>query len=562
MLRDPYIGNQLANFRIDRLLGRGGMASVYLGWDLHLQRPVAIKVMAEQYRDNPAYVERFLREARSMAAWQHRNIAQVHSAGRDDGVPYFVMEYLHGQDLGQMLRDYASRGLLLPYQEVLRIGRAVADALDYAHERGVVHRDVKPSNVMITKTGRVVLTDFGLAMNVADGTMGEVFGSPQYISPEQARSSALVVPQSDLYSLAVMLYEMLVGRLPFIDPFPATLAIQHINAEPPRPRELNPNLPEPLDAVFQKALHKDPSQRYQSGAELMDAIEAALNGAAEATIPSSAGRLLTDIHARPTEAYLPGGDETPGNPAGVPPALPPPPVAVGGRRLTGWAGGCLVLIVLALAVGIAAYAFRGAWLGFPAAAPPTATPTATFTPTEPAPTEDPAETVPAVVPPTETATATVTPTPTSTATMSPTASPTATETATVTPTPTITPTPQPFRLTIVKHESLGLFVINRSEMEEPEFPLALLQFDSRGETFDGAAWEVEGLAQGECAALWRDRIFEEAPDELECNLVGEPLRLNAPDDYWNRPFDVVFDGEKIETCNPNRGPCEVEIPRD
>ncbi|HZW04949.1 MAG TPA: protein kinase, partial [Anaerolineaceae bacterium] len=357
MLQDPFIGYQLANFRIDRLLGRGGMASVYLGWDLHLQRPVAIKVIAEQYRENPAYVERFLREARAIAAWQHRNIAQVHSAGREDNLPYFVMEYLHGKDLGQVLRDYAAQGLLLPYQEVVRIGRAVANALDYAHERGVIHRDVKPSNVMIGDDGRVVLTDFGLAMNVAEGTMGEVFGSPQHIAPEQARSSASAVPQSDLYALGVMLYEMLVGRLPFLDPFPAALAMQHINAEPPQPTALNPMLPARMDAVLLKALRKNPAERFQSGRELMDAVEAVLGAQAEtafaATAPSRT-RGVAETAARPTEAFPPGNGV-----AGQPPAVPPPPAGTGSRRSLGWAGGCLVLALLAFGVVYAVYAFGG-----------------------------------------------------------------------------------------------------------------------------------------------------------------------------------------------------------
>jgi serine/threonine protein kinase len=203
------IGRQLANYRIERLIGSGGMAQVYYGWDVKLERPVAIKVIDARYRDDPAYAERFVREARAVATWRHENIVQIYYADDEDGLYYFAMEYIDGMDLGRLLAQYADDGEWMAYEDVLLVGRAVASALDYAHQKGVIHRDVKPSNVMVTSKGRVALTDFGLAMDVYRGTLGEAFGSPHYISPEQARSSANAVPQSDLYSLGVMLYEML-----------------------------------------------------------------------------------------------------------------------------------------------------------------------------------------------------------------------------------------------------------------------------------------------------------------------------------------------------------------
>ncbi|RPI23410.1 MAG: serine/threonine protein kinase, partial [Chloroflexota bacterium] len=275
---DSLIGKQLANFRIDRLLGRGGMAKVYQGWDIKLDRPVAIKVIDERYRSEPSYGERFLREARAVAALQHPNIVHIYHAGEQDGLLYFVMKYVRGVDLKQWMKQYRDANKLIPEAEVVRIGRAVAGALDYAHAQGVIHRDVKPSNILVAENGQIILTDFGLAMNVMQETMGDVFGSPQYISPEQARKSSFAVPQSDLYSLGIILYEMLAGRLPFDDPSPATLALQHITAEPPSPRSLNPRLNRVVEAVLLKALSKTPGQRYQTGRELMDALEAALKG--------------------------------------------------------------------------------------------------------------------------------------------------------------------------------------------------------------------------------------------------------------------------------------------
>src|SRR5438270_8558017 len=274
---DPLIGKQLGNFRIDRILGRGGMAAVYYAWDIKLARPVAVKVTDMRHQDEATYAERFINEARSVATWRHPNILQVYSADDQDGLYYFAMEYVPGRDLGVLLAQYRQQGKLLPLPEVMRIGRAVANGLDYAHERGVIHRDVKPGNVMVADDGRVVVMDFGLALNVAQGTIGAAFGSPHYIAPEQARSSAEAVPQSDLYSLGVILYEMLTGRVPFDDPSPLTLAMQHIERQPPPPRQVNPALSMAVEQVLLKALQKAPPARFQTGQALMDALGQALD---------------------------------------------------------------------------------------------------------------------------------------------------------------------------------------------------------------------------------------------------------------------------------------------
>lgn len=285
MTDDPLIGRRLANFEIERPLGRGGMAQVYYGHDVKLRRPVAVKVIDARYRDKPAYAERFVREAQSIATWRQENIIQIYYADDQDGFYYFVMEYIDGDDLAKILADYKANGPHLPYEEVLRIGRAVASALDYAHSKGIIHRDVKPSNVMVAKDKRVVLTDFGLAMDAEMGSQGEVFGSAHYIAPEQARHSGSAVPQSDLYSLGIILYQMLAGRVPFNDPSSTTVAVQHLTMPVPPPREINPDLPPAAEAVLFKALNKDPEDRYQTGRQLIDALEAALLGN-DATIAS------------------------------------------------------------------------------------------------------------------------------------------------------------------------------------------------------------------------------------------------------------------------------------
>lgn len=276
MIDDPLVGRQLANFRVERIIGRGGMAQVYYGVDVKLKRPVAIKVIDIRYRSNPSYAQRFVREAQTVATWRHENIIQIYYADDDGQLYYFVMEYIDGIDLGKLMSQHSNRGELIPCEEVLRIGRAVADALDYAHQRGVIHRDVKPANVLIANDGRVVLTDFGLVLDIEQGSRGEVFGSSHYIAPEQARRSTDAVPQSDLYALGVILYEMLTGKVPFDDPSPTTVALQHLTLEPPPPREINPNLGAQIEAVLLKALSKSPHKRYQTARALMDTLEKAI----------------------------------------------------------------------------------------------------------------------------------------------------------------------------------------------------------------------------------------------------------------------------------------------
>jgi serine/threonine protein kinase len=194
---DPLIGQTIANYRFERVLGRGGMAQVYYGRDVSLQRPVAIKVIDARFRNDPAYATRFVKEAQAVATWRHENVVQIHYADNQAGLYFFVMEYIDGLDLEQLLKQYRSDGELMPYDDVVHIGKAVASALDYAHQKGVIHRDVKPANVMIATDQRVVLMDFGLAMDTAQGSIGEVFGTPHYIAPEQARNSGDAVPQTN-----------------------------------------------------------------------------------------------------------------------------------------------------------------------------------------------------------------------------------------------------------------------------------------------------------------------------------------------------------------------------
>ncbi len=277
-MSDPLIGARLGNYHIESTLGRGGMAHVYRAVDVTLRRMVALKVIEPDLRDLGNYSARFEREAQAIAALEHPNIVPVYYFGEADSLYYMAMKFIEGVELRTLMDLYHQDGQSLPTADLLRIFEAVGGALDYAHSRGVIHRDIKPSNIMIDRTGQPYVTDFGLALNVSQGTIGEVFGTPHYIAPEQARSSANAVPQSDFYSLGVILYELFTAVVPFDDPVPTAIALQHIMKEPTPPHVINPDLPPSLEAVIMKALAKDADERYQTGEALTSALRRALRG--------------------------------------------------------------------------------------------------------------------------------------------------------------------------------------------------------------------------------------------------------------------------------------------
>jgi serine/threonine protein kinase len=273
---DNLLGARLGNYEIESPLGQGGMARVYKAWDTTLHRSVAIKVIEPGLSVQEKYRERFEREAQAVAALEHPHIVPVYYFGKTDSLYYLAMKFIEGEDLGSIMNRYSVAGEYLPFDDILQIIEGVVSALDYAHSKGVIHRDVKPSNIMIDREGHPYLTDFGLALDLSQGTVGDVLGTPHYVSPEQARNSANAVPQSDLYSLGVVLYELFTGVLPFDDPSPTAVALQHMMNEPPSPRALNPDLSAEIEAVILKAMAKNPSERYQNGKGLITALQAAL----------------------------------------------------------------------------------------------------------------------------------------------------------------------------------------------------------------------------------------------------------------------------------------------
>src|SRR5438105_9729134 len=259
----------LGPYRVIERIGRGGMAEVYKAHHSALDRYVAIKVLPEFFADNLAFRERFRQEARSIARLNHPNILSVFDFGDQDGAPYLVMELLEGGTLADILSGPVD------LEEVVRILRPLASALDYAHSHGILHRDLKPSNVLRNADGAPVLADFGLvklAHSLRKLTAsGTVLGTPEYMSPEQSAGED-IGPASDLYSLAVIAYEMLTGRVPFQADTPAAVLLSHLNKAVPPTRELVGELSAHLEGALQRGLAKRPEERYPSAARFVAAL--------------------------------------------------------------------------------------------------------------------------------------------------------------------------------------------------------------------------------------------------------------------------------------------------
>jgi serine/threonine-protein kinase len=270
-------------YELDGVVGRGGMAEVYRARDIRLDRIVAIKTLRDDLARDQTFQARFRREAQSAASLNHPSIVAVYDTGEDmvgpTPVPYIVMEYVDGRTLRDLLRDDRR---LLP-ERAAEIADGVLRALDYSHRNGIVHRDIKPGNVMLTRTGEVKVMDFGIARAVSDAqaTMtqtAQVIGTAQYLSPEQARGER-VDARSDLYSAGCLLYELLTGRPPFTGDSPVAIAYQHVRENPIPPSRVDPELPSWADPIVLKAMAKDPADRYQSAGDMRNDLQRALSGA-------------------------------------------------------------------------------------------------------------------------------------------------------------------------------------------------------------------------------------------------------------------------------------------
>jgi serine/threonine-protein kinase len=318
---DTLIGTLFdGRYQVLRKLGAGGMANVYLAEDQELGRRVAIKILNERHANDEQFVERFRREAKNAAALSHPNIVSIYDRGEAEGTYYIAMEYLDGRSLKELIVGHGPA----PVKIAVEYARQILSALRFAHLKGIVHRDIKPHNVLVNSDGRVKVTDFGIARAGASQMTeaGSIVGTAQYLSPEQARGTT-VDQRSDLYSLGIVLYELLTGTVPFSGDTPVEIAMKHLSQVPEPPSARRPDVPRDLDLIVMRALAKNPDDRYQS-AEEMDADLERFVG--DGPVAPETEEFATQIMRPPAEPYAPTAATmiTPPRYAAQIPPLPPP----------------------------------------------------------------------------------------------------------------------------------------------------------------------------------------------------------------------------------------------
>ena len=391
-------------YQLGRVIGRGGMATIHEAMDLRLERPVAVKLLRPEAAADADLADRFRREALAATVLRHPNIVACLDTGTDDGQPYLVMDLVDGEDLAARLK----RGGRLAPTHAARIGLDVARALGVAHVRGIVHRDVKPGNILLASDGRAMVTDFGIARLAADAEAarpGTTLGSVHYFSPEQAKG-ATTTPASDVYGLGLVLYEAMTGARAFGGETTDAIALARIGATPPSPRSIRPEVPVDLDAVVRRALAPEPADRYANGNAMATALEAAMQTADDAS--------PTTIVSTPVVADVPPEPSThPERPARARPRTTAAPRSRRqGRERSAPSGVLIALLALigivggAIAVAALAGGSRTLDSGLPASEAAVETPTRT-----PKPTPTPSPTPSPTPKPTPSATPTPSPTP-------------------------------------------------------------------------------------------------------------------------------------------------------
>jgi ligand-binding sensor domain-containing protein len=350
-----YIGMRLGAYQIVDQIGQGGMATVFQAYQPSMDRYVAIKILPSHFTEDESFMGRFTQEARTLARLEHPHILPVHEYGEQDGIPYLVMRYVEGGTLKEVITRQGPMEL----KETARILGQVGGALDYAHSQDVVHRDIKPSNVLIDQRGNTFLTDFGIAKLVAETAQftasGAIIGTPAYMSPEQSMGRPADY-RCDIYSLGVVLYEMVTGRVPFEAETPLAVLLKHINEPLPPPRQIKPDLPAGVERVILKATAKSPDDRFQSAQAMVDALAEAVAGVSVEIVspPPPDGPVEATTWARDIETpvLMPADTATPPRVADAAPPSPEAAAPAHGRKP--WlllAGGALLLVVL-IAAGI------------------------------------------------------------------------------------------------------------------------------------------------------------------------------------------------------------------
>jgi serine/threonine protein kinase len=575
------IGRKLGDYMIVEMLGQGGMAHVYKGYDANLDRYAAVKVISQTNAtsdEEKEYRERFLREARAIARLSHPRIVSIYQFGQsEDHLYYMAMKIIEGRDLRQILKEFGKNGKRIPVKHLMQILRDMADALDYAHSQDVIHRDVKPSNIMVTQDGHAVLTDFGLALNATEGTIGNTFGSVHYIAPEQAVSSRNASPQSDLYSLGVVVYECVSGKVPFDDSSAMSVALKHISEPPPPPSTYNPDISPQVEEVLMKMLDKDPRHRYSSGAAFVQALEVAftvspdkdtedmsVNGAKPSAIPTPLTELI-DIQEAET---ITDSSQSNKLQSEIQQARSQTlnPLASKERRRIAW---IVAGVVVALLVG--GFWLLAAMMNNPAVALlatetlTTSTPAASMTVTAlPIIATDEAAIVITVEPsstrtPTNSPEPTSTPRPTKTSTRTPTDVP---PTATATPEPTTTPTvgieaavgePE----VLLRYDGRSLVIYNRA----PSARIDISELSFVRETADGAAIEFRAyqwgsgndnlyaLRSGDCFQVWSPDHVSFDSDEFPADICRYRQGfLQIDETFWlGSSAEAVFEVRRGDT---------------
>ncbi|WPZ19469.1 Stk1 family PASTA domain-containing Ser/Thr kinase [Geobacillus subterraneus] len=270
------IGKRLNDrYKIISLVGGGGMANVYLARDIILERDVAVKVLRLDFANDDQFIKRFRREAQAATSLNHEHIVSIYDVGEEEGVYYIVMEYVRGSTLKQYIQQHAP----LPVEQALRIMDQLTSAIAHAHENGIIHRDIKPQNILIDEHGNVKVTDFGIAVALSGTTITQtnsVLGSVHYLSPEQARGG-IATEKSDVYSLGIVMFELVTGRLPFSGESAVSIVLKHLQGETPSPKAWNPEIPQSVENIILKAMAKDPFYRYPSAREMNEDIRTALD---------------------------------------------------------------------------------------------------------------------------------------------------------------------------------------------------------------------------------------------------------------------------------------------
>lgn len=278
-------------------IGAGGMAIVYKAKDLLLNRTVTIKVLREQFLSDEEFIRRFRREAQSAASLSHPNIVSVYDVGKEGDFEYIVMEYVEGRNLKEIIREYAP----LTTEQTINLGRQITEAIQNAHENHIIHRDIKPHNILVTADGHAKVTDFGIARAVSSATVthtGDIVGSVHYLSPEQAKGLQ-INEQSDIYSLGIILYELVTGKVPYEGETPITIVLKHMNDQPVLPSKINPRVEKEFEAVIMRAIAKSPENRYLSAKDLL----ADLNNI-QAGRPIAKGEIPFDEDMEATQTHI------------------------------------------------------------------------------------------------------------------------------------------------------------------------------------------------------------------------------------------------------------------